>query len=287
MKKILFTLLVILSGFEGYSQLKFHAQAGINYSLLPILEKRTMRTPTTTLISGFSASEVETGLVESYESRPGFRFGLNIEKKLNGKFSSYSGLNVRQLRFKRVIEVAYEEGFDPLDAGVLEGFSFGTLDPGMGTISTISSPVIGSTENFGETTLNLLEIPVGISYKLNEKFRLGFSFINSFLLRSKEVINQVQFEPSEVTINPDGSFNLRDFTQNSSFVLSDEDNTSGEGYEKYQLNTQFSAVYELTADLNFLLSFEQGITSIFEEEKQAAGDARLRAVLIGVSYFLK
>lgn len=235
-------------------------------------------------LSGFSVVTHSYTLKESYESRGGYGIDFGYTKSLSSKFSLQAGLGFNSIAFKRKTELIYDQSAT-VDDGVLVGQPIGD---GSGFIVNFSSSDdLTSSDDKGETRINHLTIPVYALYNLNNKFQVGLGVRNSILISSKEVIQKYTTTPGNFQLVNSDDVLVRDLDDLSlSGQIVEEDDTSGNGFRSYNLIGSLFISYSITEKFAIRTTFDQGLNSFYEEEKQVAGEAKMRSVSLGVNYRL-
>lgn len=243
---------------------------------------RYVESAQTNSIVGFSTITPSYTLKESYESRGGYGLGFHYRKSLGTKFEMKVGLDYTSVAFKRNAELIYDEVLTD-DNDLIIGQPIGD---GSGYIVNFSpSPIVGPSENKGETRLNHLTIPVYALYRVTSKLQIGVGIRNSILVSSREtilkyVVTNSNFGPVQ---SGDQTGSPTVFAGNFGQIVEAED-TSRTGFRPYQLIGSLMVSYTIWETLAIQGSFNQGLNGIYDEAQQIAGNARMRTVSLGVSY---
>ncbi|MEP0987762.1 outer membrane beta-barrel protein [Ekhidna sp.] len=286
--KAILTLSLSLITCALFGQISFYG--GGNMTVIPTLVETYM--PPINVGTGFSTTGPGYGLEESYDSRVGFQFGLRYTRNITSKINLTGGLGFSSIRFKRDNSLTYDEpsvfttGYAVLPGNTVNGSPL--------ILRTNTPNTVGSGENVGSTSLNYIEIPISITYDIIPKFFIGVGVTNALLVRSKEVVNSVEFtstfDRGEVVITPGDNTTVSAedyFNQIGSYVIVEVDDTSREGISTYSLMGSLTLGYKLMDQLSIISAFNQGINAIYGSEKQIAGKAKRRSVSLGVQYRLK
>lgn len=262
--RLTITIILFTSVITVFSQ--FGITVNGNYSVIGSHSRTEEANSPITGFTGFATLTTSYTLNESYESRGGYGVEVTYNKAIAGRFEFQTGINYSAISYKRNTEVIYETVND-----TDSDFIIRSVD---GIITIIDSPGTGQSprsvfdnSSIGETTVTHLTIPVFVNYSLSDKIKIGLGVKNSFLLTAKET----QFHYSATFSGP---------------IISPIDDRSKEGFKSYNLIGSLLINYSFNDKWSIETTCNQGLTGIYEEEKQVGGNAKMRNVTLGINYQL-
>ena len=288
--KQLIALLFLAAPFIVFSQ--FEVYVGGNLSTFPSLSNRVEPSSSVSPTIGFSTTAGGSAYTvkDTYDSQYGFDIGVGYRKSLSDRLSVVSGVNLSSISYQRKSEVVYE------DSG-LESSLFGEIVTSDGQPLTgrllggSQSLVIEQTDNVGETNLKYLSVPLAVEYKLFRKLGVSLGLQASYLVHSSEVINQyvstLSSDRFRVVGDDDPVIVVDDLdliAGASAFELVEVKDKSGDGFNNLNLLAQLGLSYSLSERIRLTTRLSQGLSSVYSEEKEYAGNVRARIVSAGFWY---
>lgn len=270
MKRILTISLLSLS-LGAFTQIKVSFSAGGNYTFIPTQTKESTSLSSSNSI-GFISTTEEFSIQEKFKSKPGFEMSLEISKEVKERIMFSTGIGFGVFNFKRKINLEQPEIQNNGLSGGLFGFSFN------GIVPADRLQVIENTDNYGNTQLSYISIPIMAKYSfLDGKLYAGLGLNNAFLIGSKEIVNEVQFIS-----------NFNDpATPTSSFQVVDVEDTSRDGYVSFNPTALLSIEYLFTSSFSIESSFNQGLSSIYTSDKEITGNVMLRSASLKLNYYFQ
>jgi hypothetical protein len=256
-------LLLLFCSITSHAQLK-----QISFHLSPNFPLIGNSKTTEQLVWGHPSASI----VESYKGRIGFTSSSTIDYQLSHQFFISSGLQIQYIRYKRDIEISFNQsslvpGTLPIGNFVVQGSPLNVIQGstpltpadyfgGSSSLSSFSSP-----NNLGETTALYCQVPI---------------LAGAHLLKGKLFIKA---GPS-VAFLARGTFERKRFY--SSGGVETEIDKSGDGFTNTLLNGLFSVSWSVWKNINTDLMYLHSFSAINEN-----GNAKYNVLSLGISYNLQ
>lgn len=226
--------------------------------------------------TGFSFITSDVASEETFKNFFGYTIGANASFDLGKRLKIKTGLHFDYIKFQRDTKLLSSDPTINSFSGALQGLlvtngaSFEEIDNFEELIinQNQSGEALGDPEK-GPAHIVYLAIPVTLNYLINNKFYGIFSISVATRIFSRTKGDIFRFD--QTTLN---------------FTVEEQTFTKGEGFNDLQFFLSAGIGYRLNPSLALELSYQRGLSPIFEEVAQIAGEAKFNQINLGINYQL-
>lgn len=218
--------------------------------------------------SGFSFQTTNLEVEEAYKNFFGFSLGGKTQFSLSKKLSLRAGLGFDYIKFERTVNISGISTTTGSFGLIRDGEIIVIDSDGQDTQITPDNLVVGDLEK-GPAHLVYLSVPIELSYLFSNKIYgiVGISMARRIYSRTKGDVVSID-------------------TETLTTVIEERTFTDGRGFNTSQWLANVGLGYVLNDKFNVEFAYSRGLTSIYEESSQIAGEAKYNLLRLGLSYQL-